>query len=209
MKPIAITARLIANTSYPETQEALDIRWGALFQQAGLLPVLLALQFESLDSLFERFQLQGVLFTGGNDLGRVSDSSLSHQRDDFEKKILSIAIELKIPVLGVCRGAQLIADYFGAEFRPVEGHIDTKHRIIPNPKSRYYSQLNKRESVNSYHNFAIHSLCSDLVVSAKDQEENIEAFEHSTLPIFGQMWHPEREVPFLVEDIKLINKVFS
>jgi hypothetical protein len=71
MKPIAITARLIANTSYPETQEALDIRWGALFQQAGLLPVLLALQFESLDSIFERFQLKGVLFTGGNDLGFI------------------------------------------------------------------------------------------------------------------------------------------
>jgi len=209
MKAIAVTLRLLENPTYPEEREAIDVQWGAFFQQMELLPVFLPIRFENLSLYFQEFRLQGVVLTGGNDLGQFSDNPLSHQRDHFEKKILSFAIQQRIPVLGVCRGAQLIADYFGAEFQPVEGHVASKHSIVPNPASQYYSQLSQRIAVNSYHNYAIQSLCSDLVVSATDSDGNIEAFEHMSLPIFGQMWHPERETPFLSGDIELMNKVFS
>ena len=91
----------------------------------------------------------------------------------------------------------------------MEGHVATRHPLKPKFGSHSSYIFEGLKEVNSYHNFGIRTLKSNLVESACDSEGNIEAFEHLTLSILGQMWHPERETPFLEEHIKLIKEVFS
>ena len=65
------------------------------------------------------------------------------------------------------------------------------------------------KKVNSYHNFTISSCPSDFDVAAKAMDGSIEAIKHRFLKIDGWMWHPERENPFIKEDIKNIKKIFN
>ena len=70
--------------------------------------------------------------------------------------------------------------------------------------------LNNIEFVNSYHNFAINFLGSDLLPIAICPDDNtVEAIKHRDHSIFGQMWHPERENPFNKYNSKLIKEFFD
>lgn len=209
MKKIALTQRLIENESYPEIRDALDVRWGSFLEQAGLLPVPITTGFSNVAAFFEELEITGVILTGGNNLSLWTKSALSRQRDEFEKKLLALAVENRIKVLGVCRGAQLIADFFGAKFEQVNGHVATRHRLQVANGSRYQSYIERLREVNSYHAFSISHVSNDLRVDAISEDGVIEAIEHKIFPIFGQMWHPEREDPFKQQDLAIFQELFS
>jgi len=65
------------------------------------------------------------------------------------------------------------------------------------------------EKVNSYHNCSVGNIGNDLLVSAKSEDNSIEAIEHTKNKIFAQMWHPEREEPFVKAELELIKEFFS
>ena len=194
MRKIAITQRLIENDKYFEIREALDINFSSLINKCGFLPIILPYDINFLN-FFNTIDIDGVIFTGGNDLVTNYSTKLSLKRDQFEKKLLKFCIEESIPVIGICRGMQLIADFFGCSFKKIDGHVNTRHNLKINKLSKYSKYLKKISNVNSFHNYGIDKLSDQLVISASDEKNEIEALEHVQHKIFGQMWHSEREYP--------------
>ena len=64
------------------------------------------------------------------------------------------------------------------------------------------------KKVNSFHNYCIYEFGDDLLVSAKSEDNSIEAIEHRKYKIFAQMWHSEREEPFVKAELELIKEFF-
>ncbi len=186
MKFISISQRLLENESYFEIREALSIEWGALFAKntlfKGLCPLPLSVKIP-----FKTYApfLSGVILSGGNDLSLFNESLLSKMRDEYEMSVIKECIRLKMPLLGVCRGAQIIAHFFKSELKKCEKH--TKEHLIIKLNEPY-----KKVLVNSFHNYAIFKLGKDLNPLFKSEDESIEAFKHKNLPIFALLWHIER-----------------
>lgn len=84
-----------------------------------------------------------------------------------------------------------------------------RHRIKVSETSKYKSILKNLDSVNSFHNYAIDKMPKDFSISAKSEDDVIEAMVHNTLGIFAQMWHSERESPFCQAELEVFKKVFS
>jgi len=207
-KKIAITQRLISNDSYYEIREALDIKWGALFQEIEFLPIALPIEYD-FEKYFKIIGIDGIFLTGGNDLNSLNPSKASAQRDFFEKRLINYGIKNNIPIFGVCRGMQLIAEYFGSNFKKVEGQVAIKHTLKVNKESKYFNRLIKLDKVNSYHGYAVSSVPDELLVSATNDSGVIKSIEHRQYKIFGQMWHSEREGVFIKEELVLIRDFFN
>jgi len=208
MKKIAVTQRLIAAAGYPETRDALDVRWAALCAELNYLPILLPSGCAP-GPYFSSVRIDGIILTGGNDLSSVVPrDGLSRKRDKFEKELVGAGLRRKIPILGVCRGMQLIADYFRGRLKRSVGHANVRHRLLVSDSSRYARILKKLPIVNSYHNYEVKCLPPDFTVAARSGDGAIEAIEHRKLRIFGLMWHPERERPFRAADLGLIKEIF-
>ena len=207
MIKIALTQRLLLNQNYFEMREALDVKWGGLFKKLNFLPVILPIEFDY-KKYFNSIKIDGIILTGGNDLSTLNQNNLSLKRDGFEKKIIQYAIKKNIPIYGMCRGMQIIAEHFGASFKKVKGQVATRPSLIVNKKSKYFKELNRISTVNSFHNYAIDSLPKNMMASATNENGIIKAMEHKKYKIFGQMWHSERENFFDKNQTILIKKFF-
>ncbi len=208
MRRIGITQSLIKNKAYHEIRGSLDINYNRLILQCGFIPIILPYDID-FENYFNLFKIDGVLLTGGNDLSVCRSNELSIARDNYEKKLLQFCIKNEIPVLGICRGMQIIADLFNSTFKTVKNEVNKRGSLIINPISRFYHDLNKIDEVNSYHNFSINKLSDDLIISATNKKGVIKAIEHKKKSIFGQMWHPERENPFSKPQLLLIQEFFN
>ncbi len=181
-KCIAISQRLYKVTEYYELRETLSLDWGIFFRNYLsdflMLPLSVEQDFSSYIPL-----IKGVILSGGNDLSIFSNHMLSKKRDKFETNVIEVCIKYSIPILGICRGAQLIAHYFESTLETCKEHIG-KHDI---------QQGSERFVVNSYHNYGIKKLGNNLVPLAFSDDFYIESFKHELLPIYGIMWHIERD----------------
>ena len=83
-------------------------------------------------------------------IGYFADGPWSHK--SFEKIMINFSITKNIPVLGVCRGMQLINLYFGGKIIKKKRHMRTKHNV--NFSNKKFFKLNNL-NVNSFHNFCI------------------------------------------------------
>jgi len=181
MKAVAITQRVSVVPNYCERFDCLDQGWTKFLAACGLLPVLLPNVIEVALALSEGTDIAGLVLTGGNDL-----AALAERRE--------------LPVLGVCRGMQVIQQRFAIQLRRVEGHVVQRQiiRIEGEPRE-----------VNSYHHFAAFDSRPPLDVWAVADDGVIKAIRHSTQPITGIMWHPERSAPFSPADVTLFRRVFA
>lgn len=134
-----------------------------------------------------------IILSGGNDIGECK------LRDELELKLLKYAKENKIPLLGICRGMQIIGKWAGIKLKRVNGHTKTKHKIIGLIEGQ----------VNSYHNYSLIKCPNDFVIIAKSIDGEIEAIKHTSLPWEGWMWHPEREKKFKNLFIKRFKRLIS
>jgi putative glutamine amidotransferase len=192
VKKIALTQRLIKNTSYYEIREALDVNWGALTASAGLEPLALPLKYD-----FKKLNFDGVILTGGNDLSVVSGNETDRLRDDFEKKLLDYCLSKRIPVLGICRGMQMINVYFGGTLKKVGNHAGCVH------------PLSAGREVNSYHDFAVDILGRGILPVAESDDGVIEIIRHTEYRVYAQMYHPERCEPFCAYDLQFLRDYFD
>jgi N5-(cytidine 5'-diphosphoramidyl)-L-glutamine hydrolase len=207
MKKIGITQRLDSIKEYDEIRCSLDIKWEELLKVVNIVSVTLPINFNS--KLINDLEISGIILTGGNDLSSQSDNKLSNLRDKNEYLCVEYAIKNSLPVFGVCRGMQFLAEYFGSTLNKIENHISSRHNIKVLQETKYSSKLVNIENVNSYHNFSIDKLGDDLEALAICTDDNtIEAIEHRKYKIFGHMWHPEREEPFNKYNIELIRDFF-
>ncbi|MDD5932041.1 MAG: gamma-glutamyl-gamma-aminobutyrate hydrolase family protein [Oscillospiraceae bacterium] len=118
-------------------------------------------------------------------------------RDALEMQLIGEFLARGRPVLGICRGLQMLNVYFGGTLiQHVEGHSavggrDTLHasRIAPSVlRELYGSEL----TVNSAHHQAADRLGSGLRAVQWAPDGVIEALVHSSLPVWAVQWHPER-----------------
>ena len=68
-----------------------------------------------------------IILPGGNDI--FGKNSLFKTRFKIEKELLNLSIRKRIPLLGVCRGMQVINMYFGGNMKKIKGHMNTRHPV--------------------------------------------------------------------------------
>jgi N5-(cytidine 5'-diphosphoramidyl)-L-glutamine hydrolase len=139
--------------------------------------------------LKQKKKIDLIILPGGNDL--FGHTRLTKTRFDVEKKLIKFSIKKKIPLLGICRGMQVINYYFGGKIVKIKGHMKKKNII--DIKQDLFKK--KKILVNCFHNYCItqKSLCKNFSVLGTDKDKNIEMFKHNKYKILGVMWHPERE----------------
>lgn len=192
MKPVLITQRVETVPEYGERRDALDQRWVGLLAKVGLVPVAVPNKIDSsgLRGLLSLPGLAGVILTGGASL--VEYGGATPERDALERELIANALESRTPLLGVCRGLQVLLTYFGAALDVIEGHVAVRHGLSVCGKGAFADRLRPLRDVNSYHDLCARSLDAPLRVVAKADDGTIEAVEHSDAPLAGIMWHPER-----------------
>jgi gamma-glutamyl-gamma-aminobutyrate hydrolase PuuD len=198
MKAVAITQRVSVVPEYGERRDCLDQAWTKFLAACGLLPVLLPNVTEAALALCEMTGIAGVVLSGGNDLAVLGGDA--PERDAVESALLDWAERRGLPVLGVCRGMQVIQQRFAVPLRRVEGHVAKRQviRIEGDPRE-----------VNSYHCFAAFDSRPPLDVWAVAGDGVVKAIRHSVKPMTGIMWHPERLTPFSPADVELFRQLFG
>lgn len=209
MKRIGLTQRVDVVADYGERRDCLDQNWARLLWQLQCVPIALSTAVDSTSEYLDALQLSGVILTGGNDLTPLADeASAAPERDQFEQKLIVDCLDRGIPILGVCRGMQVINDYFGGTLSPVDGHVAKRHRVH-GAEGAFEAWADTFE-VNSYHDYGISTdgLADSMVVATISDDGTVEAFRHPRYQCYGVMWHPEREQPFADRDLSMIRAVF-
>jgi len=161
----------------------------------------------------------GLLLTGGEDVypgwygkesesGRCSGFNLS--RDSLEITVLSRAMELKMPVFGICRGHQLLNVYLGGKLiidiptdygqgvtHMCRDYLHCTHEVYVQRNSYLYQLLGIDSAmVTTNHHQAVDILSPLLTVSARSSDGLIEGMEWLNPEgknfLMGVQWHPER-----------------
>lgn len=209
---VGITAKLGANLQ--EWQLLADDYIQAV-EKAGGLPIIIPV-CKNPENLKEYLKIiNGIIFTGGNDISpQYYNESFTNklgdiipERDEQEIDLAKNIIEnTKIPVLGICRGAQVInIACRGKLYQDLEGVTDSNHFATNSPKdhpvheisiqkdSLLYNILNKEKAkVNSFHHQSIKNVGQNIRVVAKSNDNIIEAIEYSGENfVLGLQWHPE------------------
>lgn len=199
MKTIAIIMRLetfsdtskwFINQSY--VQAIQQLHW-------NLYPIC---TYESLE--YAKSCCDALLVPGGYDIHSsylneaMLDTTICYDNfmDHFELDCIRYFDEMKKPILGICRGMQMINVYFGGT---ILQHIDTSHHapahthVIQLPKRSVLRQLFVNETtVNSYHHQVVGRLGKGLSSIAFSEEMYVEAFLHENRRILAVQWHPEK-----------------
>lgn len=184
---------------------SLSVLYGGALERAGLLSA--AWTGGDPRALAERFD--GLLLSGGGDMEAALFGQARHPkagdpdpvRDRAELALLEAFCTLEKPVLGICRGVQVLNVYFGGDLiQHIDDHDSAPHPVRTAPGSRVRALCGASFSANSFHHQAVGRVGNQLRVTARAADGTIEALEHELLPIFGVQWHPERMVNGLVMD---------
>lgn len=164
--------------------------------------------------------IAGLIISGGDDIHpeHYDQPALQHSRydpdrDQLELQMLARYLETDIPILGICRGAQLLNIVAHGslydDIRPQRKKTPNKYTALPvkQVKIAADSRLGNCISdttltVNSLHNQVVKKLGDDLIVTARDADGFIQAIEHKQRFIVGVQWHPEY-MPYLASQRQL------
>lgn len=186
--------------------------------QAGGLPV--NLTYDT-DAAAVCHWLAGVVISGGQDVHpacwggdasvvrdvdpRTDPTAHDVARDEYEVDLVRAALERGIPVLGVCRGMQVLNVALGGtlvpdlppsavrhlspETAPTDGTAD--HSVACEPGSIVAGLFGERTVTNSWHHQAVDRCGTGLVVTGRANDGVVEAVELPGAPVLGVQWHPE------------------
>ncbi|KZL88963.1 gamma-glutamyl-gamma-aminobutyrate hydrolase family protein [Clostridium magnum] len=191
---------------------------------AGGIPFILPLisDYESIKRQIE--SMDALIISGGYDVNPLiygeepiqQQGFLCPERDEYDIKVIKIALELKKPILGICRGLQILNAALGGtlyqdtsiiEESYIKHHQDSRpdvpsHTVNVIKGTKLYEILGERTFTNSFHHQAIKELASGFKVSAKAKDGVIEAIEKEEGFIIGVQWHPEMMAK---KDPKMLN----
>ena len=195
MKKIGITQLSLINKERNEIRNSLDFRLSYFLFFLGYLPIPLCNELKETDHVkyLDELSPDGIILSGGSDLG------ISKDRDIFERSILTWSFKNNVPLLGICRGLQIINDYQKGSLVRTNNHVNISHKLIGK------NEFNGIK-VNSFHNHMVtrDTLGEDLIVLAETMDGSVEAFKHKTYNWLAIMWHFERNKEINDFDKKLI-----
>ncbi len=189
---------------------------------AGATPVILPLDVSAEDALDVLLRCDGLLMTGGHDVNpalyeatsegatkadAIATCETCSRRDALEQALFAQAIEDDKPVLGICRGIQLINVLCGGTLwqdLPTQRPSELEHHGTP-PYDRTVHYVDVLEGtplaatvgagrlgVNSYHHQAVREVGSELEVMATAEDGLVEAvWRPASRFCWGIQWHPE------------------
>ena len=186
-------------------------------QAAGASPLILPVGTEE-DA--ERYVslIDGLILTGGHDVNPMHYGEAPHsklqaifpQRDLFDLALLKAAIKKGIPVLGICRGMQIVNVYYGGSLyqdldsqyeQALIQHVQRSSFNIPIhmvsvEKDSYIAEITGESlMVNSFHHQALKEVGKGLRVVANSPDGIIEAVEDMGSNVVAIQWHPETMIP--------------
>jgi putative glutamine amidotransferase len=203
MRLVAVSQRVDLIGERKEYRDALDQNIVRFLVACGFIAVPVPNFYSSIsqnphtvqyfEAFIDKTQPHAVFLSGGNDIG------INPERDNTELNLLAYAEQKKLPLLGICRGLQMMVYKAGTPLVQLRGHAGTRHKIT----GEIFGE------VNSYHNFGISDCPAGYRVISRSEENSIEAIQHFNLPWEGWMWHPEREVNFENRDVERLRQLFN
>ncbi len=186
-------------------------------RQAGGTPIILPITRDEEDIARYAALVDGVVFSGGDDMNPEAYGEeqiwacgdVSPLRDEFEIKLVRLLLEKhpSKPVLGVCRGAQVLnVALGGALYQDLKSQYPgcichqqhqasayTAHRVEIKAGTKLHEIVgDKQVAVNSFHHQAVKRLADGLILNAAASDGVVEGFELPTHPYFvAVQWHPE------------------
>jgi putative glutamine amidotransferase len=164
--------------------------------------------------------VQGLVFSGGSDLDPDYYAAEAHpetfgvhpERDRAELELMNAALDRDMPVLGICRGIQVLNVARGGDLHQhlpeIVGHEGHKHDppgvfidhdVAIEPETTLATILGRRHAVKSHHHQGLDALGEGLRVSAHAEDGSVEAVEDPARRFaLGVLWHPEAG-----DDVKL------
>ncbi len=197
IKRIGISMREVRDPATGEIRDALSREWYGFLNSVfgGVLVIPLPNTGSGISLLLTHDRFDGFILSGG---GHIGESDI---RDETERRIIGHAVDHGIPLVGVCRGFQMICRYYGCPLSPCpkERHVATRHSvkmIVPDKQAW-------ETDVNSFHEFGVcaENVKEPLSVLALSMDGFAEAVRHESMKIAAVQWHPERENPFRDADI--------
>ena len=156
----------------------------------------------------EAVRCGGLLLPGGGDIdparfGEENNGSrdIDTALDAVQLAALDGFVKAGKPVLGICRGHQVVNVYFGgglvqdlptAQTHMARGHVDSVHSVEIAAGSVLHGLYGRSAIVNSAHHQGLAALGRGLRVTALAPDGVIEAAEHESLPVLAVQFHPER-----------------
>ena len=202
---IGISLRIDNIKKYDEKRDAISQEWIKLLEECGIIPILIPNSLKNVKKFIHEFNLDGIILSGGDNIGDFPD------RDQTEDQLIEYSLEKNIPILGVCRGMQILNRYFGGDIvkNGSNEHVRINHKVkISDLKFEKLFTKNEIE-VNSFHRNIIpkEKLHDGFIVFAMDErDDTVEGYYHKKYPITGVMWHPERT--YNERSFLLVNDIF-
>lgn len=183
--------------------------------QAGGIPVNIPFGTGSCaEQLLEK--LDGLLFTGGVDVHphyfheepHIHLGEIMQERDEVEMALLKGAVEKKVPILGICRGIQMLNVAMGGTlYQDIQSQYEQTailhsqkaarkeptHYVHIKKESKLYNIIGEEKiRVNSFHHQALKEVPEMFEITARASDNIIEAIELKDYPYcLGVQWHPE------------------
>lgn len=152
----------------------------------------------------------GLLLPGGWDADptlygqkNVACQHVNRALDDMQLRAMDVFLSVGKPVLGICRGHQMIAVYFGGsliqdlptagDHSRDEGSPEDKVHLTTAEKDSFLERLyGERFAVNSSHHQGVDAPGKGMRIIQRSGDGVVEGIEHEKLPVWGVQWHPER-----------------
>jgi len=182
--------------------------------RAGGVPLIIPFSTDKEVIISQTQLIDGLILSGGHDInpynyGQEPSQKIGEtfpERDTYEMILLEESKKRNIPILGICRGFQLINVAAGGtlyqDLSLIPGNI-LKHNQVSNPTLKTHkveikensfisSIFGKETMVNSFHHQVIDKVANDFIVVAKASDGVVEAIEHKTYKfLVAVQWHPE------------------
>lgn len=147
-----------------------------------------------INDIIKKLNVCGIILSGGADYG------IYKYRDRTEFYLINLSIKKKIPLLGICRGLQMINFFFRGKQKKIKNHVRKINKINIDKKCL---------DIKCFHINSISKIGNDLEILSKSKDNCIEAIKHKKYCIYGWMWHPERNLRYKNFFIKKFKKIFN
>ncbi len=213
-KRIGITMRVVYSPDSGEERDAIsrDLLSYTNKTLPGYEIVLIPNSPYRIADKLKSLKVNGVILSGGNDWGKAPN------RDKTESCIVKYCLKHNVPLLGICRGMQVMNLVTGGRLNKNirtssgENHVACTHTVNIWPDSPINIKgIGRSIKVNSFHDQGLTAadISKEFKVFAVTDGGVVEGIFHKTKPVIGIQWHPERKNSCAMLDRRIIEALFK